>query len=82
MIGGVTYEKIDDKGLHYSKNGKRHVLKVDHVVICAGQLPNRDLAIELKSRDLKVHMIGGAYEAKELDAKYAIKQGTKLALEI
>ena len=29
-----------------------------------------------------VHLIGGAFEAKELDAKHAIKQGAELAAGI
>ena len=61
---------------------EEHVLDVDNVVICAGQLPNRELAMKLENKGLKVHLIGGAYEAKELDAKYAIDQGTRLAANI
>jgi 2,4-dienoyl-CoA reductase (NADPH2) len=31
---------------------------------------------------VKTHLIGGAFEAGELDAKRAIDQGTRLALSI
>ena len=83
MIRGVTYEQIDDKGLHISVGSKTNavprVLQVDDVVICAGQEPRRDLLGELQSAGVSVHLIGGADVAAELDAKRAIDQGTRLA---
>lgn len=82
MMDSVKYEKIDNDGLHISQNGKLEVLSVDSIIICAGQEPNRKLYDQLKQMNKKVHLIGGAFEAKELDAKRAIEQGTILALEI
>jgi 2,4-dienoyl-CoA reductase (NADPH2) len=79
MIAGCTYERIDDRGLHISVGGKPHTLAVDHVVICAGQEPNRALADPLRAAGLPVHLVGGADVAAELDAKRAIDQGTRLA---
>jgi 2,4-dienoyl-CoA reductase (NADPH2) len=49
------------------------------VVICAGQVPRRDLYDELTAAGASVHLIGGADVAAELDAKRAIAQGTELA---
>ena len=82
MLDGVVYQKIDDQGLHLMVNGKPVLLEVDNVVICAGQEPQRSLYDLLLKMGKKVHMIGGAYEAKELDAKRAIEQGTLLAITI
>ncbi|WIG56243.1 MAG: 2,4-dienoyl-CoA reductase [NADPH] [Rhodanobacteraceae bacterium] len=79
MLGGVTYEKIDDAGLHISVDGKPQTLGVDNVVICAGQESNRVLADELAARDIAVHLVGGADVAAELDAKRAIRQATELS---
>ncbi len=79
MISGVSYERIDDDGLHIRINDEPQCLNVDNVVICAGQLPNRVLADALEPLGLKTHLIGGADVAAELDAKRAIAQGTKLA---
>ncbi|WP_227979261.1 NADPH-dependent 2,4-dienoyl-CoA reductase [Nocardia spumae] len=82
QIGGVNYERIDDNGVHLSfgphREGHR-MIAVDNVVICAGQESVSDLAEQLESRGVRVHLIGGAEEAKELDAKRAIQQGTELA---
>jgi 2,4-dienoyl-CoA reductase (NADPH2) len=82
QIAGVNYELIDDRGLHISF-GPNHeglrVLEVDSVVICAGQESVRELVDPLSARGLRWHVIGGADEAKELDAKRAIEQGTQLA---
>ena len=58
------------------------VLDVDHVVICAGQEPLRDLQRGLRAKGASLHIIGGAYKAAELDAKAAINQGFRLALEL
>ena len=82
QISGVTYEKIDDQGLHYSLKGQNHVLPVDTVVVCAGQEPNQELLGPLKSAGVSVHVIGGALEAAELDAKRAIDQGARLAASL
>ncbi len=82
MLGGVSYESIDEQGLHISINGASQLLEVDHVVICAGQESNRDLADALASKGLSCHVIGGAQKAAELDAKYAIREGSELAARI
>ncbi|VFT75763.1 2,4-dienoyl-CoA reductase [Klebsiella aerogenes] len=82
MIPAVSYEKIDDEGLHVTIGGERQLLAVDQVVICAGQEPRRELADPLRAAGKTVHLIGGCDVAAELDARRAIAQGTKLALAI
>ena len=82
MLNGVVYEKIDDAGLHIVKNGTRRTIAADTIIVCAGQEPLRTLAEDLQSGDMAVHVIGGADKATELDAKRAIDQGTRLALEV
>ncbi|WP_329743239.1 NADPH-dependent 2,4-dienoyl-CoA reductase [Dyella sp. A6] len=82
MLGGVTYQRFDNEGLHISIEGKTQVLDVDHVIVCAGQEPNRTLADELIALGVSAHVIGGADLAAELDAKRAIDQGTRLALKL
>ncbi|MGQ5522789.1 oxidoreductase [Chitinimonas sp. PSY-7] len=82
MISSVTYEMIDDAGLHIRIKDQAQVLPVDNVVICAGQEPQRDLESDLKDAGTKVHLIGGADVAAELDAKRAINQGSRLAAVI
>ncbi|MFD8750283.1 FAD-dependent oxidoreductase [Kitasatospora sp. NPDC059577] len=79
MVPGVTYDLIDDAGLHITVDGESRLLPVDTVVLCTGQEPRRDLYEALHERGLSVHVIGGADVAAELDAKRAIKQGTELA---
>ena len=78
MMAGVSYKKIDDIGLHITVGGESKTLVVDNIIICAGQEPERRLANELPN----AHLIGGADIAAELDARRAIDQGTRLALEI
>jgi 2,4-dienoyl-CoA reductase (NADPH2) len=82
---GVNYERIDDDGLHISYGEERarpEVLDVDTIVLCTGQESVNDLGPALAARGVKVHVIGGAEVAAELDAKRAIRQGTELASRI
>ncbi|HEV3430636.1 MAG TPA: NADPH-dependent 2,4-dienoyl-CoA reductase [Paraburkholderia sp.] len=79
MSSSVEYQRIDDDGLHVSVDGVPQTLAVDNVVICAGQEPLRELADQLQAAGRKAHLIGGASEAAELDAKRAIHEGTTLA---
>jgi 2,4-dienoyl-CoA reductase (NADPH2) len=85
QLSGVNYERVSDEGLHISFGPKRErpqLLAVDTVVVCAGQEPVRDLEDELRHMGIDPHIIGGAAFAAELDAKRAIKQGTKLAARL
>ena len=82
MIPAVSYQKIDDDGLHVVLNGEPVIFNVDNVVICAGQEPRRELVDPLHAAGKTVHLIGGCDVAMELDARRAIAQGTRLALEI
>ncbi|ALH96186.1 FAD-dependent oxidoreductase [Acinetobacter equi] len=79
MLAGVQYNKIDDQGLHILVNDQEKCLEVDHIIICAGQEPYLAMYEELIEHGCKVHLIGGAKEAGELDAKRAIRQGAELA---
>ncbi len=78
MISDVGYQKIDDAGLHITIAGVPQLLEVDNVVVCAGQISNNQLYNQLKENFKAVHLIGGALEAGDLDAKRAIEQGVKL----
>jgi len=85
MVNMVTYQSIDARGLHITTPEGPQSLDVDHVVICAGQLSERTLADELQATGFAadcLHVIGGADEAAELDAKRAIDQGSRLAAEL
>ena len=82
MVNNVTYRKVDDAGLHITVGGQDTVLPVDNVIMCAGQEPYRALQDGLVAAGQKVHLIGGADVAAELDAKRAIKQGAELAASI
>lgn len=79
MMAGVEYEKIDDAGLHIKVDGEAQLLEVDHVVICAGQESQNELADALRREGLSFQIIGGAKEARELDAKRAIRDGALVA---
>ena len=82
MIAGVTYNKVDDAGLHITVGGEPKLIPADTVILCAGQDPLRELQADLQAAGCKVHLIGGADVAAELDAKRAIKQGAELAAAI
>jgi 2,4-dienoyl-CoA reductase (NADPH2) len=82
MLASVNYEQVDDQGLTISfgkERTRRRVLTVDHVVLCTGQEPQRELLAPLRAAGVSLHVIGGADVAAELDAKRAIGQGARLA---
>ncbi|MEM9425277.1 MAG: NADPH-dependent 2,4-dienoyl-CoA reductase [Pseudomonadota bacterium] len=80
MIGGVTYRRIDDGGLHLTRqDGTEEVVPCDTIVMCTGQVSERSLADALTEAGVACHVIGGADFAAELDAKRAIDQGARLA---
>jgi 2,4-dienoyl-CoA reductase (NADPH2) len=85
MIGGVNYERITDEGLLVTY-GEKHEdatwIACDTVVLCAGQVPLRELADALQALGKTAHVIGGALEAGELDAKRAIDQAARLAARL
>ncbi|HUQ24317.1 MAG TPA: NADPH-dependent 2,4-dienoyl-CoA reductase [Burkholderiales bacterium] len=74
MLKGVEYRRIDDAGVHIAVDGKEAILPADTVIVCAGQEPNRPSA--------GTHLIGGAKEAGELDAKRAMREGAELAASL
>jgi 2,4-dienoyl-CoA reductase (NADPH2) len=82
MVSNVSYEKIDDKGLHIVRDGKPELVEVDTIILCAGQVSEKSLFQPLTDMGKIVHLIGGSAVASELDAKEAINQATKLALAI
>lgn len=85
MLASVNYEQITPEGLWVSYGEDRkdaQLIEADTIVLCAGQEPLRELEAPLKTAGVSVHLIGGALEAGELDAKRAILQGTTLACRI
>ncbi|CAI0921819.1 FAD-dependent oxidoreductase [Serratia quinivorans] len=82
MLNSVSYQRIDDEGLHISRAEQESCLPVDTVIICAGQEPRRELQQPLLEMGKTVHLIGGADVAAELDARRAIDQGTRLAMAL
>ncbi len=82
LVGGVSYDKIDDTGLHISHEGKSELLEVDKVIICAGQESVRPFEDQWQQFGDKIHIIGGADHAGELDAVRAIRQGVELATKL
>ncbi|MFC7375700.1 FAD-dependent oxidoreductase [Brachybacterium sp. GCM10030267] len=83
---GVSYRRIDADGLHLVEDGEEQVLEVDTVVVCAGQISVDELAGEVREarrgRTPRVHVIGGADLAVELDAERAIRQAVEVAVAI
>ena len=82
MLNGVEYLRIDDAGLHTLVNDQPQLFEVDTVVVCAGQLPLRTLYDDLQALGVPTQLVGGAFEASELDAKRAIEQASLMAAEI
>jgi len=81
FLADLQYKEITPKGIIITTKEGDQLLAVDHIVICAGQEPNRDLYDVLMQAQQDVSLIGGAHEAAELDAKTAISEACRLAAE-
>jgi 2,4-dienoyl-CoA reductase (NADPH2) len=79
MIKGVEYRRIDEAGVHITADGKEMLVAADSVIVCAGQNCNKWGQPPLSS---SFHVIGGAKEATELDAKRAMLEGAELAAQL
>ena len=79
MHSGVAYQKLDESGLHFEESNESHFMNFDTFVVCAGQVSRSDLLEPLRAREVNVHVIGGAMNAKGLDAERAIKEGLEMA---
>ena len=82
MLNGCEYRGLDAAGLHIVREGVETCLEVDSVVVCAGQVSVTELEAPLAAAGCEIHVIGGAQEAAELDAKRAIDQGVRLAARL
>ena len=82
MMNGIDYLRVTDDGLHVLLDNKPELIEVDTIIICAGQEPLRQLYDACQAAGLSSDLIGGAFEAAELDAKAAINQAAYLAAAI
>ena len=82
LIGSVEYLRVDDAGLHIRVKGEEQCLDVDHVVLCAGQVSVNELVVELQALGKTPHVVGGAEQAAEIDARRAIAGGTRIAMAL
>ena len=82
-VRGVQYKAIGDEGLWVEMDGHDQLLRVDTVVVCAGQESVKDIMPATGQQTLaQYHIIGGAKLAAELDAKRAIREGAELAAKL
>ena len=81
-LTGVTYRAIDDSGIHVTIGGQDRLFPADTIITCIGQERQGDLYDRLRTRGIAAHVIGGAAEARDLDARVAIEQGVRLGLSL
>lgn len=82
MLSGTKYLGIEPKGIRImqqSQQQQSELVEADLIVICAGQIPDHELADKLIEAGRQPHVIGGAKCATELDAKRAVEEGARLA---
>ena len=83
MMRGVQYKAVSNEGLWIETNGHDQLLRVDTIVVCAGQESVKDLVPKEDENTLaNYHVIGGAKLAGELDAKRAIREGAEIAAKL
>jgi len=76
---GVKYRRIDKDGLWIIENGEELLLKVDTIILCAGQVAENALTQALAAAKLSCHAIGGAKETVGLNTLRAISEAVAMA---
>jgi len=82
MLNGVSYDKIDENGIHITRNNERQFIEADTIVVCAGQISVNLLHEGLIALGKTPHLIGGGKLAKKIDAQRAIREGSELGAEM
>ncbi len=82
MLNGVSYNKIDEKGIHITINEKQQLIEADTIVVCAGQVSVNLLHEELIKLGKTPHLIGGGKNSKKIDAQRAIREGSELGASL
>jgi 2,4-dienoyl-CoA reductase (NADPH2) len=81
MLTEIEYKEITPEGVWFVEKGEERFIPADTVIIAAGATPDYRLHAQLAGK-VAVHLIGGAKEAGELDAKRAILEGTLVGRQI
>ncbi|MED4586789.1 FAD-dependent oxidoreductase [Brevibacillus choshinensis] len=81
MVTQIDYKEITEEGVIIRNQEEEQLVQADTVIIAAGATSNDSLYHALHGR-LPVHLIGGAKEAGELDAKRAIFEGAAVGRAI
>ncbi|MEN8928624.1 MAG: NADPH-dependent 2,4-dienoyl-CoA reductase [Flavobacteriales bacterium] len=82
MLNGVSYDKIDEKGIHITIAEKQQIIEADTLIVCAGQVSVNLLHQELVKNGKTPHLIGGGKNAKKIDAQRAIREGSELGAKL
>jgi 2,4-dienoyl-CoA reductase (NADPH2) len=80
MLSGVSYTRIVPGALELvDADGALRVVPADTVVVCAGQEPEASLAPALRDAGLRFEVVGGARDARAVDAVRATREGLEAA---
>jgi 2,4-dienoyl-CoA reductase (NADPH2) len=79
---GVEYQYFKDGLLTFNEAGSQHQIPFDSIIVCAGQTSFAPLAEILTNHGKTIQQIGGALNAKKLDAQRAIREGLEAAYSI
>ena len=82
MFNDVEYVQIDDNGLNLRIRGEQRNLSVDTIVVCAGQEAHNPWSAKLQTIGIAHTVIGGARDARKIDAARAIEEGAELGRQL
>jgi len=82
MLKGVSYDRIDENGIHITIKDQTQFIEADTIIICAGQVSVNLLHEELIALGKTPTLIGGGKLVKKIDAQRAIREGSELGANI
>ena len=80
MLAGIAYRRITPEGVEVvHEDGSVELIPGETVVICAGQEPNETLSAGLAAAGIRHEVVGGARDARSVDAVRATREGLEAA---
>jgi len=77
LYKGYECLEITETGVWITNEEERQYIEADQVILCTGQTANREL-YDLIKEDVPTELVGSSYDATNLNAAQAIRQGYQL----
>lgn len=82
IVPNVVMREITPEGVRIERDGREELVPADQVVLCTGQLPQETAWTEKLPPHVRVHIVGGARDSRDINAARAIREAWMAAYDI